>query len=68
MRIISHFDLAQTREFFLGLLTFSGANVPDNDWFIAHFFFAQLLIIYMPFSKILHFGGIFFSEPLLYRR
>jgi nitrate reductase gamma subunit len=67
MRFLSHFDLALTRDYFAGLFTFSSFSVPENHWFLAHFFFAQLLIIYIPFSKILHFGGVFFSEALLYR-
>jgi nitrate reductase gamma subunit len=68
MRFISHFDPEITREYFHALFTFSSFTVPDNGWFIAHFFLVQLLIIYMPFSKILHFGGIFFSEALIYQR
>ncbi|MFC2085009.1 respiratory nitrate reductase subunit gamma [Bacteroidota bacterium] len=65
MRFISHFDLSQTREYFLGLVTFTSVNMPDNNWFIAHYLFAQVLLMYMPFSKLLHFGGIFFTEALI---
>jgi nitrate reductase gamma subunit len=65
MRFFTHFDLSQTREYFLALFTFSGATLPQNGWFIAHYVLAQILIMYMPFSKLLHFGGIFFSEALI---
>ncbi len=65
MRFISHFELSLTRDYFLGLVTFSAVTVPDNSWFIAHIFFAQILFMYMPFSKLLHFGGIFFTEALI---
>lgn len=65
MRFISHFELEQTRIYFKGLLTFSAAPVPTNGWFLTHYLLGQLLIIYMPFSKIMHFGGIFFSEALI---
>ena len=66
MRFISHFDLSLTREYFWGLVTFSAVTIPENSWFIAHFLFAQVLIMYMPFSKLLHFGGIFFTEALIH--
>ena len=65
MRFISHFDLSLTREYFLGLVTFSKVVVPENSWFLVHSLFAQVLIMYMPFSKLLHFGGIFFTEALI---
>jgi len=67
MRFAGHFDLGLTQSYFAGLITFSGATIPENQNFIIHFFFAQLLIIYMPFSKLLHFGGIFFSQTVLRR-
>ena len=68
MRFISHFDLAETREYFHGLVTFSAATVPSNPWFLAHYLLGQILIMYMPFSKLLHFGGIFFTETLIQRQ
>jgi nitrate reductase gamma subunit len=68
MRFFTHFDLSQTREYFLGLATFSAVALPANKWFMTHYFFAQLLIMYMPFSKLLHFGGIFFSEALIQKQ
>jgi nitrate reductase gamma subunit len=66
MRFLTpHFNLAETREYFQGLFTFSAIALPANKWFVLHYFFAQLLIMYMPFSKLLHFGGIFFTEALI---
>jgi nitrate reductase gamma subunit len=68
MRFVFHFDLSITREYFLSLVTFSTVTVPENSWFLIHYLFAQLLIMYMPFSKLLHFGGIFFTEALIQER
>ncbi|MFC1477318.1 respiratory nitrate reductase subunit gamma [candidate division KSB1 bacterium] len=62
-----HFDLETTRVYFTGLFTFSSLTFPENNMFLLHFLLAQLLIIYIPFSKILHFGGIFFSQTLIRR-
>ena len=63
-----HFDLVLTREYFAALVTFSGVSdsaVLQNNTFIAHYALALVLIMYIPFSKILHFGGIFFTHPLI---
>jgi nitrate reductase gamma subunit len=70
MRFFAHFDLNQTRDYFYALITFSASAemAPTNIWFLSHFLLAQLLIIYIPFSKILHFGGIFFTEALIQKQ
>lgn len=62
-----HFDLEQTRVWAASLLTLSPV-VPANNTFLLHALFAQLLIIFIPFSKILHFGGIFFTQALVKAR
>jgi len=66
MRFLGHFDLAESRQYFLSLLMLR-PEVPANSWFLAHFFLAQVLLIYMPFSKILHFGGVFFTQAAMKR-
>jgi nitrate reductase gamma subunit len=63
-----HFDLAAAREYFAALATFNGiseATVLDNNVFLIHMGLALLLVMYIPFSKILHFGGIFFTHQLI---
>lgn len=69
MRFGEHFDLELTRNYFAHLFTFSyaGMTIPDNPLFSLHFLLAQLLIVYIPFSKVLHFGGIFFTQALVQR-
>ncbi len=67
MRFGEHFDLNLTRTYFASLFTLSSISSPQNNMFLLHFFLAQLLIIYIPFSKIMHFGGIFFSQTVLRR-
>ncbi len=44
-----------------GLLTFQFTNIPSNPLFLIHYTLVMLLIAYIPFSKIMHFVGIFFS-------
>ncbi len=62
----AHIDLAtETRPYFIALFTFGKVVVPSNPWFLAHFLLAQVLFIYMPFSKFLHIPGIFYSQSLV---
>ncbi|MHB1546101.1 MAG: respiratory nitrate reductase subunit gamma, partial [bacterium] len=44
-----------------GLLTFQFTNIPANPVFLIHYTLVMLLILYIPFSKVMHFVGIFFS-------
>jgi len=63
-----HFDLALTREYFAGLATFGNvldAAALENNVFVLHMGLAFLLILCMPFSKLLHFGGVFFTQQLV---
>jgi len=68
LRFGPHFDLNLSREWFAGLLTFSGGPVPSSPYFLLHLFLGQILIVYVPFSKFLHIPGIFYSKSLLYQR
>jgi nitrate reductase gamma subunit len=68
MRFYTHIELDTTRAYFAGLVTLSAAKLPLDGWFLAHFFFVQVLLMYIPFSKILHFGGVFFSQLAIQRR
>lgn len=63
-----HFDLRLTRSYFAGLAHFagvSGAAALKNNLFLAHMGLAFILIMILPFSKLLHFGGIFFTHQLI---
>jgi nitrate reductase gamma subunit len=63
-----HFDLTITRAYFADLATFAGvggAAALENNVFLVHMGLALALIMYIPFSKILHFGGIFFTQQLI---
>jgi len=49
------------KEFVGGLFSFSPGPVPTNKLFLIHFSLVMLLLIYFPFSKLVHSVGIFFS-------
>ncbi|MHC4777386.1 MAG: respiratory nitrate reductase subunit gamma [Planctomycetota bacterium] len=68
MRFGPHFDLALTREWARSLVTFSPViSTQLSAAFLVHTMLALFLVMYMPFSKILHFGGIFFTQAILKR-
>lgn len=51
----------------IGLITFNPVPLPDNAAFIFHFTLVQLLLLYFPYSKLLHSCGLFFSRWLMVR-
>jgi nitrate reductase gamma subunit len=67
LRFSEPFDLVQTRIWAASLIAFSPV-MPTNGMFLLHLALSQALIMFMPFSKLLHFGGIFFTQTLIKRR
>jgi nitrate reductase gamma subunit len=51
----------EVKELIWSLFAFNPIPPPDSFWFLTHFFLVQCLLIYFPFSKLMHSGGIFFS-------
>ena len=66
MRFGGHFDLGATRTWAASLAAFNPV-VPSDMRFTVHALLAMVLVMYIPFSKILHFGGIFFTQALIKR-
>jgi nitrate reductase gamma subunit len=56
-----HVDLVDVKGFILGLITLHPLEVPRHPLFLLHLFLVLILMLYFPFSKLLHAGGIFFS-------
>ncbi|RJQ47460.1 MAG: nitrate reductase [Gaiellales bacterium] len=62
--LLKHFyrtDVTSVKEFVLGLVSFNPQEMPADAFFIIHITLVFLLLIYFPFSKLMHSGGIFFS-------
>lgn len=53
--------LVDVKAFTLGLLTLQPVAPPRHPLFLIHFLLVVALMLYFPFSKLLHAGGIFFS-------
>lgn len=54
-------NLVDVKAFILGLLTFSPAQLPDSPLFLIHFSLVLILLVYFPFSKLMHAWGILVS-------
>jgi nitrate reductase gamma subunit len=71
MRFV-HVDLPAINAYMGNLLHFSPTPLPNNAVFIVHFLLVQILLIYFPFSKLVHlFGSLInraiISEPVVAR-
>jgi nitrate reductase gamma subunit len=53
--------LVDIKAFALGLATLHPAAPPMHPIFLIHFLLVCLLLIYFPYSKMMHAGGVFFS-------
>jgi nitrate reductase gamma subunit len=54
-------NLVDVKAFILGLLTFSPAQMPDSPVFLIHFLLVLILLVYFPFSKLMHAWGVLVS-------
>jgi len=62
MRYFIRVDVALTKEFIVGLFTFSPkAATGIGAIFFIHLFLVSVLIAYFPFSKLTHMAGVFLS-------
>jgi nitrate reductase gamma subunit len=59
-------ELSQTREWVFSLVKFSPV-IPKSPAVLTHLFCAELLLLYLPFSKLMHLGGFFYSLSLVRR-
>ncbi|MBA3027807.1 MAG: menaquinol oxidoreductase [Desulfobacteraceae bacterium] len=62
MRYFTKVDIVAIKGLAMGLVTFNW-TVPEgiSSLFYIHLFFVSVLLVYFPFSKLMHLGGIFLS-------
>lgn len=65
MRFLTHFDMTLAQAYFASLFTLGPVKVPGDRMFLLHFFLVQVLLIYLPFGKLLHIPGVFYSKALV---
>ncbi len=61
MKYFIRTNLVEVKAFILGLLTLSPTTLPDSLLFLIHFGLVMLLLIYFPFSKLMHAWGVLMS-------
>lgn len=61
MRFITHTDIIMVKEFALGLMRFNWQTLPVDIPLMIHLLLVAVLMILMPFSKLLHIPGLFFA-------
>ncbi len=63
MRYFTKIDVVRVKELTMGLVTLHPVipEGPIGGLFYVHLFFVSILVAYIPFSKIMHMGGIFLS-------
>lgn len=57
MRSFGLVDVTSVSNYMYSLLTFNPIPPPANIWFLTHYVLAQILFIYIPFSKVSHLIG-----------
>ena len=62
MRYVTRVDVVNAKQLAVGLFTFHPV-IPENMGmvFYIHIFLVSTLLIYFPFSKLMHMGGVFMS-------
>ncbi len=61
MRYVAHTDIVAVKAFALGLLRFDWQPLPTDPLLLIHLVLVAALMIVLPFSKLLHIPGVFFS-------
>jgi nitrate reductase gamma subunit len=65
MRLVAEVDLVAIRSYLGGLMTFRFAPLPVEVIFLSHFTLVNLLLIYFPFSKLVHLTGAIVARALV---
>jgi nitrate reductase gamma subunit len=61
MTFVVHTDVVKVKDFFTGIWTFSGGDLPMDPVLLLHLAMVAILMLLLPFSKLLHIPGVFFS-------
>jgi respiratory nitrate reductase gamma subunit len=64
MRFMGGLEMADARQFVSGLLTLQPMEPPPSLAFQVHLLLVCALLVYIPFSKLMHLGGLVFGPTL----
>ncbi len=65
MRLVSDVDLTAVRVYMAGLFTLHSVPLPQHWVFISHFTLVNILLLYFPFSKLIHLAGSFVNQAII---
>ncbi|MEA5112744.1 MAG: respiratory nitrate reductase subunit gamma [Geobacteraceae bacterium] len=60
-----HADLPAVRTYMGELIRLRPAALPHSPMFVIHFVLVNMLLLYFPFSRLLHFAGYFVNRSML---
>jgi nitrate reductase gamma subunit len=58
-------ELADVRTYAAGLLTLKPVPIPRSWVFVGHFTLVNILLVYFPFSKLIHMVGILVNQAII---
>lgn len=58
-------DLPAIRAYMAGLMMLKPIAIPNSMIFVSHYFLVNVLLIYLPFSKMIHAAGFFATRALV---
>ncbi len=61
LRVVLRPDIVDIKTFIVNLSVLNPVAIPLHPIFLVHFSLVLLLLIYFPFSKLMHAAGVFFS-------
>lgn len=61
MKFVVRPDIVEITAAMSGAVTFSAIESPSDGLFWVHYLLVLTLMVYFPFSKLMHAGGVFFS-------
>lgn len=62
--VLPYTNIATMQNYFWGIFTLHPIAPPTDPIFLTHYLLAQLLLISLPFSKLIHPIGIFFTQGI----
>lgn len=64
MKYLAHTDIVALKAFYLGLMAFEWHELPADPTLLFHLALVAMLMIVLPWSKLLHAPAVFFSPSL----
>lgn len=64
MRFVDPIEYVEAKNFVIDIITWNTINLPSNTTFLIHFVLVMILLMYFPFSKLMHVLGSFYTKAI----